>query len=62
MELRLKTLLRQNPYTLAEELGTEAGLPSRLYKWDYLKSMLYATDEELKSALRFVGAIEINGY
>ncbi|KAM0000418.1 putative sister chromatid cohesion protein Dcc1 [Helianthus debilis subsp. tardiflorus] len=62
MELRLKTLLRQNPHTLAEELGTEAGPPSRLYKWDYLKSMLYTTDEELKSALRLVGAVEINGY
>ncbi|MFS7956525.1 putative sister chromatid cohesion protein Dcc1 [Helianthus anomalus] len=62
MEQRLKTLLLKNPYTLAEEAGFEAGPPSRLHKWDYLKSMLYATDEELKSALRLVGAVEINGY
>ncbi|XP_021973466.1 uncharacterized protein LOC110868576 isoform X2 [Helianthus annuus] len=62
LEQRLKTLLLENPYSLAEDAGFEAGPPSRLYKWGCLKSMLYVTDEELKSAIRLVGAVEINGY
>ncbi|KAL8222906.1 hypothetical protein R6Q57_020305 [Mikania cordata] len=61
MEQKLKALLLQNPYTLDEE--NEGGQKrSGLYKWDDLKSMFHAADEELKSALRLVSAIEINGY
>ncbi|KAI7750106.1 hypothetical protein M8C21_023018, partial [Ambrosia artemisiifolia] len=62
MEQKLKTILLQNPYTLDEDMGFEVGQPSRLHRWDNLKSALHATDEELKSALRRVSAVEINGY
>ncbi|KAD0559596.1 hypothetical protein E3N88_44074 [Mikania micrantha] len=61
MEQKLKALLLQNPYTLDEE--HEGGQKrSGLYKLDDLKSMFHAADEELKSALRLVSAVEINGY
>ncbi|KAK1435701.1 hypothetical protein QVD17_01467 [Tagetes erecta] len=60
MEQKLKTLVSQNPYTFEE--AVEGRETSGLYQWDDLKSTLHATDEELKSALSLVSAIEIDGY
>lgn len=60
MEQRLRTLLLKNPYTLDEDIkGVQK---SGLYQWDDIKSMLNANDEELKSALMLVSALEINGH
>ncbi|XP_076881707.1 uncharacterized protein LOC143529908 isoform X2 [Bidens hawaiensis] len=61
MVLELRELLLQNPYIPMEESSHDQQ-PSHLFKWDDLKSRFDATDEELKSALRLVPAVEINGY
>ncbi|KAL8265025.1 hypothetical protein R6Q59_023155 [Mikania micrantha] len=61
MEQKLEALLLENPYTHYEEKeGVEINYD--LYQWKDLKRMLHATDEQLKSALTLVSAVEINGY
>lgn len=61
LEQNLKTLLSKKPYTFKEAFYGDSPPPSS-YRWDDLKSSLHATDEELKSALSLVSALEIDGY
>ncbi|XP_076881690.1 uncharacterized protein LOC143529893 [Bidens hawaiensis] len=60
LEQKLKALLLQNPYKVDEDL--QGGQKHGLHKWDDLKSMLDATDEELNTTLRRVSALEIDGH
>ena len=57
---KLKTLLFENPYrTDDEEMeGSEKGL----YKWEDLASTVQASDEELRSGLEALSALEIGGH
>ncbi|KAL4585772.1 hypothetical protein LXL04_010398 [Taraxacum kok-saghyz] len=56
---KLKLLLSENPYK-SDELNEihETGL----YQWDDLINRVQASDEELRSALKVLPALEINGY
>ncbi|KAI7730705.1 hypothetical protein M8C21_015095 [Ambrosia artemisiifolia] len=54
---KLKKLLLENPYTDHVKMPD-----SGLYRWDDLKRLLQATDEELESDLTVLSAVEINGY
>ncbi|KAM0010365.1 putative sister chromatid cohesion protein Dcc1 [Helianthus debilis subsp. tardiflorus] len=56
---KLKTLLLENPYRYDED---DEMRDSNLYKWDDLINKVQASDDELKSALRVLSAVEINGY
>ncbi|KAK7256276.1 hypothetical protein RIF29_29717 [Crotalaria pallida] len=63
---KLKSLLLQNPYRLEEydvenfEENQESG--SGLYNWNDLINNIQASDEELRSGLQTLSAVEINGY
>ncbi|GER32754.1 zinc ion binding, partial [Striga asiatica] len=54
----LKLILSENPYSYGEESKTENGL----YKWADLTDRIRASDEEIKSGLQSLSAVEINGY
>ncbi|XP_076956739.1 uncharacterized protein LOC143632028 isoform X2 [Bidens hawaiensis] len=56
---KLKTLLLQNPYRCDEDNNMQV---SGLYQWDDLINRVQASDDELKSALRVLSAVEIKGY
>ncbi|KAK1424893.1 hypothetical protein QVD17_20234 [Tagetes erecta] len=56
---KLKTLLSKNPYRYDED---DEMHDSGLYQWDDLVNRVQASDDELKSALRVLSAVEINGY
>ncbi|KAF3973254.1 hypothetical protein CMV_003316 [Castanea mollissima] len=64
---KLKLLLSENPYTFLEDLemedleGVEKG-NTGLYKWDDLVEKVQASDEELRSELQALSAVEIGGY
>ncbi|CAH1416012.1 unnamed protein product [Lactuca virosa] len=56
---KLKLLLSENPYIFDE---VNEIYDSGLYQWDDLTDRVQASDEELRSALRVLSAVEINGY
>lgn len=56
---KLKSLLSQNPYKFDED---SEKYDTDLYQWDDIVDRVQASDEELKSALRALSAVEINGY
>lgn len=56
---KLKSLLSENPYKFDE---VNEIYESGLYQWDDLVDRVQASDEELRSALRVLQAVEINGY
>lgn len=64
---KLKLLLSENPYTFQEDLEmedlevVEKG-NTGLYKWDDLVEKVQASDEELRSELQALSAVEIGGY
>ncbi|MED6165643.1 hypothetical protein PIB30_101606 [Stylosanthes scabra] len=63
---KLKLLLSQNPYTLDEYdmENSEENQESRagLYNWKDLINNIQASDEELRSGLQMLLAVEINGF
>ena len=60
---KLKFLLLENPYTSEEDTEMDLGMTERaLYKWDHLVDRVQASDEELRSGLQTLSAVEINGY
>ncbi|KAI3796723.1 hypothetical protein L1987_39402 [Smallanthus sonchifolius] len=56
---KLRTLLLENLYRYDED---DQMHDSGLYQWNDLTDRVQASDEELKSALRVLSAVEINGY
>ncbi|KAJ9563428.1 hypothetical protein OSB04_008588, partial [Centaurea solstitialis] len=56
---KLKLLLSENPYKFDEDSEMH---DSGLYRWDDLIDRVQASDEEMRSALRVISAVEINGY
>lgn len=64
---KLKSILSENLYSCDEALGTEdleltEGSMRRLYTWDDLTNMVQASDDELKTGLQALSAVEIDGY
>ena len=63
---RLKFLLSQNPYRLEEyddgNLEENPETRTGLYNWKDLIDNIQASDEELRSGLQALSAVEINGY
>ncbi|XP_016162629.2 LOW QUALITY PROTEIN: sister chromatid cohesion protein DCC1 [Arachis ipaensis] len=61
---KLKLLLSQNPCRLEEFDSSEVNPESRagLYNWKDLKNNIQASDEELRSGLQALSAVEINSY
>lgn len=64
---RLKLLLSENPYSPDEDEEMECvekreKRESRLYKWVDLINMVQASDDELRTGLLALSAIEIDGY
>ncbi|KAL5973308.1 hypothetical protein ACLOJK_029958 [Asimina triloba] len=56
---KLRSLLADNPYRPDSEAAVDQ---ARLYSWADLASRIQASDEELKSGLRAISAVEIEGY
>ncbi|CAN0900433.1 Sister chromatid cohesion protein DCC1 [Linum grandiflorum] len=65
---RLKTLLVQKPYSSMDEIEAEEMLDDSkeneigLYRWGDLVDKIQASDEELRSGLQALSAVEIDGY
>ncbi|OWM68474.1 hypothetical protein CDL15_Pgr024614 [Punica granatum] len=63
---KLKSLLSQAPYGIEEASEMEVEGMERdktgLYKWDDLVNEVQASDEELRSGLQALSAVEIDGY
>lgn len=64
---KLKLLMSQNPYTFSETSEMDISEVREktdigLYRWDDLVDRLQASDEELKSGLQSLSAVEIDGY
>ncbi|KAJ1420641.1 Sister chromatid cohesion protein Dcc1 [Sesbania bispinosa] len=63
---KLKLLLSENPYRFEEYdmENIEENQESRtgLYNWNDLRDNIQASDEELRSGLQALSAVEINGY
>ncbi|XP_040993381.1 sister chromatid cohesion protein DCC1 isoform X2 [Juglans microcarpa x Juglans regia] len=64
---KLKLLLSVNPYRFGEDIEMEDLEETEksytgLYKWDDLVEQVQASDEELRSALKALSAVEIGGY
>lgn len=63
---KLKLLLSKNPYRSEEEMETEDLMErnqnrQNLYTWDDLVNEIQASDDELRSGLQSISAIEIDG-
>ncbi|KAL8500562.1 hypothetical protein ACS0TY_020225 [Phlomoides rotata] len=63
----LKLLISQNPYSFSEvsEMNTSEEREKTemgLYRWEDLINRIQASDEELKSGLQSLAALEIDGY
>lgn len=61
---KLKLLLFENLYKCDEYTAMEDSEPTKrgLYKWDDLINKIQASDDELKSGLQILSAVEIDGY
>ncbi|CAK9178980.1 unnamed protein product [Ilex paraguariensis] len=64
---KLKLLLSENPYGADEVIEVEdlegmEKINTGLYRWDDLIERVQASDEELRSGLRALSAVEIDGY
>ncbi|KAE9592161.1 putative sister chromatid cohesion protein Dcc1 [Lupinus albus] len=63
---KLKSLLLENPYKLEEydagDFEENEESRSGLYNWNDLIDNIQASDEELRSGLQSLSAVEINGY
>lgn len=63
---RLKSLLSQAPYGIEDASEMDVEWMERdktgLYKWDDLVNEVQASDEELRTGLRALSAVEIDGY
>ncbi|KAF3447605.1 hypothetical protein FNV43_RR12792 [Rhamnella rubrinervis] len=61
---KLKMLLFENPYRAEEDTEMEdlEAINKGLYKWDDLVDMVQASDDELRSGLQALSAVEIDGY
>ncbi|KAL5560713.1 hypothetical protein UlMin_036924 [Ulmus minor] len=60
---KLKFLLLENPYRSEEDTEIDLEMTGRgLYKWDHLVDRVQASDDELRSGLQALSAVEINGY
>lgn len=61
---KLKFLLFKNPYTSEEDIDMEGfeQVQTGLYKWDDLVDLVQASDDELRSGLQALSALEIDGY
>lgn len=61
---KLKFLLFKNPYSSEEDIDMEGfeQVQTGLYKWDDLVDLVQASDDELRSGLQALSALEINGY
>lgn len=64
---KLKLLLSRNQLKLGEltetdDLDEMIDNDKSLYRWDDLTDMIQASDEELRTALNSLSAVEINGY
>lgn len=63
---KLKLLLSENPYRVEEcdmeILEENEGYKTGLYRWNDLIDNIQASDEELRSGLQALSAVEINGY
>ncbi|XWS56824.1 hypothetical protein CRYUN_Cryun09bG0118800 [Craigia yunnanensis] len=62
-----KLILSENLYSSDEALGTEdlefmERSMRRLYTWDDLTNMVLASDDELRTGLQALSAVEIDGY
>lgn len=61
---KLKLLLSEKPYSLADEWESEemGENEKRIYSWDDLVDKVQASDDELKAGLQALSAVEIDGY
>ncbi|PON56733.1 Sister chromatid cohesion protein Dcc [Parasponia andersonii] len=61
---KLKYLLFKNPYSSEEDIEMEdlGDIERGLYKWDDLVERIQASDDELRSGLQALSALEIDGY
>ncbi|XP_048331996.1 uncharacterized protein LOC125418175 isoform X2 [Ziziphus jujuba] len=61
---KLKLLLFENPYRFEEDTEMEdlEATNRRLYKWDDLVDRVQASDDELRSGLQALSAVEIDGF
>lgn len=61
---KLKMLVFENPYRSEEDIEMEDSEATNrgLYKWDDLVDRVQASDEELRSGLQALSAVEIGGY
>lgn len=61
---KLKLLLSEKPYSLADEWETDEvdKYEKKLYNWDDLINKIQASDDEMKAGLQELSAVEIDGY
>ncbi|KAG0480821.1 hypothetical protein HPP92_011417 [Vanilla planifolia] len=59
---KLKNLLRERPYNLDEDLIGDPRQEVGLYSWNDLVQLIQASEEELRTALKSLSALEIDGY
>lgn len=61
---KLKLLLSEEPYSLADEWESEEvdKYKKRMYNWDDLINKVQASDDELKAGLQALSAVEIDGF
>ncbi|XP_020262810.1 sister chromatid cohesion protein DCC1, partial [Asparagus officinalis] len=59
---KLRTFLNERPYILEEDLEINSNRKKGLYSWQDLLELIQASEEELRSALKSLSAVEIDGY
>ncbi|KAJ6792062.1 sister chromatid cohesion protein DCC1 [Iris pallida] len=59
---KLKILLNERPYSFQEDLGTDPKGTTGLYSWEDLVELVQASEGELRTGLRSLSAVEIDGY
>ncbi|KAM0849333.1 hypothetical protein ACQ4PT_053781 [Festuca glaucescens] len=59
---KLRSLLRERPYVLDEDLGDGSEHKKGLYTWEDLCVLVQASDSELMDGLNSISAVEIDGF
>ena len=59
---KLRALLNERPYILEEDLETDSRSKRGMYSWQDLVELIQASEEELRTGLRTLSAVEIDGY
>ncbi|KAE8800608.1 sister chromatid cohesion protein DCC1 [Hordeum vulgare] len=59
---KLRSLLRERPYVLDEDLGDDSEDKKGLYTWEDLCVLVQSSDSELLEGLNSLSAVEIDGF